>query len=259
MTKLRLQSWNVNGIRAVHRKGFMNWFNAEQPDIVALQEIRATEQQVPTEIRDIVGYHGYWHSAEIKKGYSGVGLLTNHEPLDVRYGLGIEEFDVEGRVMVAEFDHFVLFNVYFPSGTYSQQRVEYKMAFNEAFFEEIERVRKQGSSIILCGDVNIAHNEIDLANPKANQKNSGFLPIERAWMDKVMGCGYVDTYRHLYPEVEGAYSWWTMRGTARQKNVGWRIDYFVVSEDLVPNLRDATIHPHIEGSDHCPVGLEIEF
>jgi exodeoxyribonuclease-3 len=259
MARFRLQSWNVNGIRAVHKKGFMDWFNKAQPDIVALQEIRAHEKQVPQEIRDITGYHGYWHAAEIKPGYSGVGMLTKHEPLDIRYGFGIEEFDVEGRVMVAEFDYFTLFNVYFPSGSHSQARVGYKMAFNEAFLEEIERVRKQGSSIILCGDVNIAHNAIDLAHPKANEKNSGFLPIERAWMDKMTGCGYIDTFRHLYPDAGEAYSWWTARGTARQKNVGWRIDYFLVSDDLVPNLRDATIHADIPGSDHCPVGLEIEF
>lgn len=258
MRPMKLVSWNVNGIRAVYRNGFMKWFDAVQPDILALQEIRATEAQVPEEIRALGGYHKYWYPAE-RKGYSGVGLISKYEPLDIRYGLGIEEFDTEGRVMIAEFDDFVLFNAYFPSGTRGLTRVNYKMAFNEAFLEECERCRKQGSRIIFCGDVNIAHNEIDLTHAKANETNSGFLPIERAWLDRVVEAGYIDTFRHLYPDMVEQYSWWTVRGNARAKNVGWRIDYFFTTEELVPSIQDATIHTDVMGSDHCPVGLELLF
>lgn len=253
---MRLISWNINGIRAAHRKGFMHWFQQEQPEILALQEVRALPEQVPKDIRHADHYHTFWYPAE-KRGYSGVGLMSKTRPLAVHNGLGQPEFDNEGRVMIAEYEHFTLFNGYFPSGTRSQERVEYKLAFNEAFLSAIEDVRATGKPIIVCGDVNIAHHPIDLTNPKANAKNSGFLPIEREWLDRLQKLGYVDSFRHFYPNKPEMYSWWTQRGNARERNVGWRIDYFLVSENLVPAMHDALILHEVLGSDHCPVALDL--
>ena len=253
----KLISWNVNGIRAAHKKGFMDWFNTAQADIVALQETRALVEQLPKDLQKVDGYHTYWFPAE-KKGYSGVGLLTREEPLNIFYGLGDPTYDVEGRVLVAEYDAFYLLNTYFPSGSRDLSRVEYKLAFNEVFLDVAEKYRAQ-KPVVFCGDVNIAHNEIDLTHAKANQKNSGFLPEERAWLDKLMGMGYVDTFRHLYPDVAETYSWWTARGGARPKNVGWRIDYFIMTDNLLPALVDATILTDVMGSDHCPVSLELDL
>ena len=253
----KLISWNVNGIRAVHKKGFMNWFNSAQADIVALQETRALVEQLPKDLQAVDGYHTYWFPAE-KKGYSGVGLLTRHEPLNIFYGLGDPTYDVEGRVLVAEYDAFYLMNAYFPSGSRDLSRVEYKLAFNDVFLEVAEKYRAQ-KPVVFCGDVNIAHNEIDLTHAKANETNSGFLPEERAWLDKLVGMGYVDTFRHLNPNVAETYSWWTARGGARQKNVGWRIDYFIMTDNLLPALAEATILTDVMGSDHCPVGLKLDL
>ena len=255
---INLLSWNVNGIRAVHRKGFLDWFQNVSPDIMALQETRATKDQVPKELLNLEGYYSYWVSAE-KKGYSGVSIFSKVEPLNVREGLGFPEFDSEGRTIIAEYPNFTLLNAYFPSGTRGLERVDYKLAYNEAFLSVCEDIRATGKPIIFCGDVNIAHNEIDLTNPKQNKKNSGFLPEERAWMDKIMSMGYVDTFRHLYPDAAERYTWWTVRGTARQRNVGWRIDYVILTEDLVPNLKDAYILHDVMGSDHCPLGVELEI
>lgn len=254
---IKLLSWNVNGIRAVHRKGFLDWLELSTPDIVALQEIRATPDQMPKALRQPTGYHSYWLSAE-KKGYSGVGLLSKIEPLEVRYGLGVEEFDREGRVIIADYPRFTLMNAYFPSGTRGGDRVEFKLAFNDAFLHVCEGIRAQGKSMIFCGDVNIAHQEIDLTHPKANAKNSGFLPEERAWLDKVFSMGYVDTFRHFHPDEPEHYSWWAQRNNARERNIGWRIDYVIITEDLLANLKDAFILPEVMGSDHCPVGVELE-
>lgn len=255
-THITLVSWNVNGIRAVHRKGhFMDWVNKAQPDIIALQEIRAGADQVPKEICNLPGYYDYWYAAE-KKGYSGVGLMSKIQPNEVRFGIGQPEFDTEGRVMTAEYDRFTLLNVYFPSGSRSEERVDFKLAFNEAFLNYCEDLRAEGKSLIFCGDVNIAHNPIDLTHPKANENNSGFLEIEREWLDRITGMGYVDTYRYFYPDKAEMYTWWSMRSQAREKNVGWRIDYIITTEDLLPQLKGADILTGIQGSDHCPIQLD---
>lgn len=254
---MQLISWNVNGIRAAHRKGFLNWFNAAKPDILALQEVRAMPEQIPKEIRAAEGYHTAWFPAE-KKGYSGVGLMSKLRPLHVQYGLGQPEFDKEGRVIIAEFKTFTLFNGYFPSGTSGQERIDYKLAFNEAFLSAVEDTHATGKPVIFCGDVNIAHQAIDLTNPKANAKNSGFLPIEREWMDRVIERGYIDTFRHFYPDKAEMYSWWTQRGDARERNIGWRIDYIIASKDLAPGLKDAYILTDVMGSDHCPIALDFD-
>ncbi len=256
--KIQLVSWNVNGIRAAHRKGFMDWLSSTSPDILCLQEIRAMPEQMPNDLRDPDDYHTYWYPAE-KKGYSGVGLLSKVKPLDVRYGMGVEEFDVEGRTLIAEYPEFTLLNAYFPSGTRGKDRVDFKLAYNEAFLKVAEEIRGQGKPVIFCGDVNTAHQEIDLTHPKANVKNSGFMPIEREWLDRVFALGYVDTFRHFYPDLAEKYTWWTTRANARQRNVGWRIDYVIVTADLCPTLRDAFIWADVMGSDHCPVGVDLEF
>ena len=257
-THINLISWNVNGIRAVHRKGFMDWFNSAQPDILALQEIRAMTDQIPKDIRTLEHYHDFWLSAE-KKGYSGVGLLTKTQPLNVQYGLGQPEFDSEGRVMTAEFEDFTLINAYFPSGSSGQERIAYKLAFNEAFLNHCEDLGSNSKPLIFCGDVNIAHHPIDLTHPKANEKNSGFLPEEREWLDRITAMGYIDTYRHFYPDTAEMYSWWSMRQQAREKNVGWRIDYIIASKELEANLKAADILTDVMGSDHCPISLDFEI
>lgn len=251
----RLISWNVNGIRSVAKKGFLDWLQSEEPDIVALQETRATAQQIPKELQQLSGYTQHWLAAEKKKGYSGVGLLSKTRPRDVVYGIGIPEFDSEGRVMTAFYEGFTLINAYFPSGTSGQERIDYKLAFNEAFLSYAEDIRAQGKPLVFCGDVNTAHTEIDLANPKSNIKNSGFLPIEREWMDRVFKLGYVDSFRHFHPDETGQYTWWTVRANARERNVGWRIDYVIVAEEFAPYLQDAFILPDVTGSDHCPHGI----
>ena len=251
---MRIISWNVNGIRAVQKKGFLEWFNEEQPDILCLQETKAHPEQLDENLLEVPGYEAYWSSAE-KKGYSGVVIYTKKKPLEVTYGMGIEEFDREGRLIIAEYEDFYLLNCYFPNGKRDQERLDYKMAFYDAFLELIERLRKK-KPIIFCGDVNTAHKEIDLARPKENESISGFLPLEREWIDKVVEKGYVDTFRHFHSEPE-QYSWWSMRTAARARNVGWRIDYFFVSEELKGKLKDAFILQEVMGSDHCPVGVEV--
>lgn len=250
----RLVSWNVNGIRSVMSKGFLEWFKKVQPDILALQETRAHASQVPSELLNVTGYDTYWLAAK-KKGYSGVGLLSKTNPLAVTYGIGVDAIDREGRILTAFYDQFTLVNAYFPSGTSGQERIDYKLAFNDAFLNYCEGLRGKGKPLVFCGDVNTAHREIDLANPKSNVKNSGFLPIERDWLDKLMSLGYVDTFRHFYPDETDRYSWWTVRAGARARNVGWRIDYVIASENFMPNVQDAFIWPDIMGSDHCPVGI----
>lgn len=253
---IKLMSWNVNGMRSVHKKGFLDWLETASPDILGLQETRSTPEQLDETILKPNGYHTYWVSAE-KKGYSGVGIMTKVEPINVRSELGVPEFDVEGRTIIAEFPHFTFINAYFPSGTRGLERVDYKMAYKEAFLKIAEEIRASGKSVIFCGDLNTAHQEIDLANPKGNKKNSGFLPIERAWMDKIFSMGYIDTFRHLHPDEAERYSWWTVRANARARNVGWRIDYVILTNDLLPALKDAYILDDVTGSDHCPVGVEL--
>lgn len=252
---MKLISWNVNGIRAIARKGFLDWLAAEEPDVLCLQETKAMPEQVPTNVRHPPGYRSHWNSAE-RKGYSGVMTYSRSEPMCVKMGLGTEKFDVEGRVLMTEFPWFCLFNVYFPNGRASDERLAYKMAFYNAFLNVIDQLRKDGKSIVVCGDLNTAHKPIDLSRPKENEKHSGFLPIEREWMDELVKHGYVDTFR-LFNQEPDQYSWWDYKTRARERNAGWRLDYFFASEDLVPRLKGAFILPDVMGSDHCPVGIEI--
>lgn len=253
----RLISWNVNGLRAFHKKGGFAWFLEEQPDFFCIQETKAQPQQLDESLTEVEGYHVYFFSAE-RKGYSGVALYTKEEPKQVAYGFGVERFDQEGRTIVAEYEHFTLLNVYFPNGKASEERLRYKMDFYEAFLPYIDEIQAQGKHVIVCGDVNTAHKEIDLARPKANETVSGFLPEERAWIDKLIAHGYVDTFRMFHPEPE-QYTWWSFRARARERNVGWRIDYFFVNEDFQEHVNDAFILPEVTGSDHCPLGIEVNL
>jgi len=252
----RLYSWNVNGLRAIRKKGFLDWLATEKPDVLGLQETKCHPDQLDEELRNPPGYHTYWASAE-KKGYSGVSLYTRQKPISVQIGLGIDEFDREGRTIVADFGEYVYITAYFPNGGRDHSRVPYKMAYKRDFQAYCDRLIARGRSVIFCGDVNTAHQEIDLARPKQNKKTTGFLPEERAWIDEIVEAGYVDTYRALHPDQLGAYTWWTYIGGARDRNVGWRIDYFFVSPELMPAVKGAHIHADTFGSDHCPVSLTI--
>lgn len=252
-----LYSWNVNGIRAVQRKGFLDWLNQTQPDILCLQETKAHPDQLDETLLRPSGYYTYWAAAE-RKGYSGVALFTRTRPLSVQVGLGIPEYDREGRTIVAEYADFVLIGAYFPNGGQDNGRVPFKMAYKADFLAFCNRLRAAGKRVIFCGDVNTAHRDIDLARPRENEGTTGFLPQERAWIDEVIAQGYVDTLRYLYPERKGAYSWWSYMGGARRRNVGWRIDYFFVTPDLLPRVVDAAVHQEVEGSDHCPVSLTLK-
>ncbi len=256
MTELEILSWNVNGLRAVLKKGFVDFLQEKKPDILCLQETKASEDQLPPEIRTAWGYHVYFASGE-KKGYSGVAILSKEKPLSVAAGFGVQEFDREGRVLVADYGAFVLLNIYFPNGKASTERLDYKMRFYDAFLEYADRLKAQGRKIIVCGDVNTAHREIDIARPRENSKVSGFLPEERAWLDRFVAHGYADTFRQFNREP-GQYTFWDVITKARERNVGWRIDYFFVSEDVLPQLKDAFILPEIMGSDHCPIGIRID-
>ena len=252
---MRLVSWNVNSIRSIHKKGFLEWLAAEGPDILCIQETKANVGQLAPELISVPGYSAYFSAPE-RKGYSGVALYTREEPESVSYGLGIERFDSEGRTIAADFGDFVLFDIYFPNGKRSEERLRYKMDFYDAFLERVNALTADGRHVVVCGDVNTAHKEIDLARPKENAKVSGFLPEERAWMDKFIDAGYVDTFR-AYNQEPGNYSYWDQITRARDRNVGWRIDYFFVDEGLAGRLNDAFILPEVMGSDHCPVGIEI--
>ena len=255
--KQTLISWNVNGLRAVHRKECLGWINEVNPDVLCIQETKAHKEQLPEELQDLSGYHSYFSSAE-KKGYSGVATYTKSEPEETLVGFGKTPVEPEGRVLMHRFEKFTLFNVYFPNGKRSDERLAYKMDFYKRFLRYIEKRRKAGEQIIFCGDVNTAHKEIDLARPKANQKISGFLPQERAWIDEVVAAGYIDTLRMFHSEPE-LYSWWDMQSRARDRNVGWRIDYFFVSEGLEKYIKDAFILSDVMGSDHAPVGISLEL
>jgi exodeoxyribonuclease III len=254
---IRLLSWNVNGIRAVHKKGFLDWLQKESPDILCLQETKASPDQLPRELLDAEGFRCYWHSAK-KKGYSGVGVYSKMEPACMSTGFGVPEFDDEGRVIRLDFAEFSLFNVYFPNGKAGSERLKFKMDFYDAFLDHVEEVRKAQPALVFTGDVNTAHREIDLARPKENEKVSGFLPMEREWIGKAVSRGYVDTFRRLHPDLV-QYSWWDMKSRARERNVGWRIDYVFVTEALFPAVRDAFILTDVLGSDHCPVGIQLEL
>jgi len=254
---MKLVSWNVNGVRAVDKKGFFDWFQKEKPDILCLQEIKAMSDQFPPHLKNTPGYHVFINPAE-RKGYSGVATYSKQQPRQIKNGFGIEKFDNEGRTLITEYDDFVLFNIYFPNGKQSEERLNYKLDFYNTFLDYADELKQQGKNIIVCGDFNTAHNPIDLANPKANEKNSGFLPVERAWINTFIDHGYVDTFRE-FNKKPGQYSWWSYRMQARGRNVGWRLDYFFVNKEFFNNLKNAFILKEVIGSDHCPVGIEIEM
>jgi exodeoxyribonuclease-3 len=254
---LRLFSWNVNGIRAAQKKGLLDWLRSAQPDVLCLQETKAGPDQLEDELRQPDSYTSYWAVSTVKKGYSGVALYTRVEPKQVQIGLGIEEYDVEGRTIVADYGDFVLIGAYFPNGGEDHSRVPFKMAYKAAFLDFCEKLRAEGRSIIFCGDVNTAHREIDLARPKENQNTTGFLPIERAWIDDVVGRGYVDIFRALHPDLGGIYTYWPFWRNSRERNLGWRIDYFFITPDLHDRVVAADIHDDVTGSDHCPVSLTL--
>ncbi len=253
---MKLISWNVNGLRAVFRKGFARWLAEASPDILCLQETKARREQVQKELEMVAGYRLHFASAQ-RPGYSGVALFTKEEPLSVQQTFGVKRFDDEGRVIQADYGKFILFNIYFPNGKASAERLHYKMDFYEDFLAEMKKLLKKGKRIVICGDVNTAHKEIDLARPKENSKVSGFLPQEREWIDRLLEAGFIDTLR-MFDQSPGLYTWWDLISRARERNVGWRIDYFYVSQNLRKNLKNAYILPEVMGSDHCPVGLELQ-
>jgi len=255
---MQLISWNVNGIRACIKKGFFDWLQKEQPDVVCLQETKIHEDDIPDNLKNIEGYHSYWHSGK-KKGYSGVALLSKEKPLSVQHGIGEEKFDEEGRILQAEYEKFILIACYFPnSGRGEHGRLDYKLDFNNHLLKHCNKLVKKGKNIILCGDLNVAHEPIDLKNPKTNTKTAGYLPEERAWMTAFLKQGYVDTFRHFHPNEEGHYSWWSYMFQARKRDIGWRIDYFCVNEKFLSKVKKTSILKEVEGSDHCPIGLEVE-
>lgn len=256
MTTIRALSWNVNGLRSVQEKGYIDWLARESPDILCLQETKAAVDQLPAELTDAEGYRTYFSSAE-KKGYSGVALYTKRVPRRVSYGFGNDEFDREGRIIIADYTDFVLFNIYFPNGKSSSDRLDYKMRFYDAFLDTVDGLKAEGRHIVVCGDVNTAHKEIDLARPKANRTISGFLPEERGWIDKFLSHGYVDIFRTFNQKPE-QYTFWDVMTRARDRNIGWRIDYFFVDQGLAHRVKAAYIMPEVMGSDHCPIGIDIE-
>ena len=249
---MKMISWNVNGLRAAMGKGFMDAFTSLDADIFCLQETKLQEGQIAL---DLPGYHQYWNYAE-KKGYSGTAVFTRQEPLSVRYGIGLEEFDHEGRVITLEMPDFFFITVYTPNSQDGLARLPYRMEWEDAFLRYLKAL-KQEKPVIFCGDLNVAHTEIDIKNPKSNIHNAGFTQEERDKMTALLGSGFIDTFRYFHPDVTGAYSWWSYRFHARENNAGWRIDYFIVSESLKDRLDGACIHPEIFGSDHCPVELTI--
>ena len=252
---MKLISWNVNGVRAVVKKGFLDWLDQAQPDILCLQETKAHVDQLAAEILTDHGYHTYWHSGE-RRGYSGVATFCKEEPLYVQEGLGIERYDAEGRVLVTEHENFLLYNIYFPNGQKDNERLQYKLDFYDDLLPIINEQVESGNNVVVTGDWNTAHHSIDLARPKQNVNTSGFMPIERKKLDMFVENGWIDTFRLFHQEGE-RYSWWTYRFGARERNVGWRIDYFFVNEGFLDNVEDADIHDEIMGSDHCPVSLEL--
>jgi exodeoxyribonuclease III len=250
---MKLVSWNVNGLRAIYKKGFKEAFKELNADIFCIQETKMQEGQIELELQ---GYHQYYNYAE-RKGYSGTAIFTKKEPINVTYGIGIEEHDKEGRVITLEFDKFYMVNCYTPNSGRELARLEYRMIWEDEFKKYLIKLDKQ-KPVIICGDLNVAHTEIDLKNPKSNRKNAGFTDEERSKIDNLLNSGFTDTFRKIYPDKEGAYTWWSYMFNARANNAGWRIDYFLVSDRISKSIKDAYIYSEIMGSDHCPVGLEIE-
>jgi len=253
---MRLLSWNVNGLRAISKKGFLEWLHEESPDILCLQETKCHPGQLTENLLKPNGYQTFWSAAE-KKGYSGVAVYSKKSPKSYNEGLGIKKFDTEGRTLCLDYGDFILFNVYFPNGSTGNKRVPFKMAFYDAFFKMVKKLKKKGKKIIVCGDVNTAHNEFDLARPKENEKNTGFLPEERAWVSQFIDDGQIDTFRHFHNDG-GHYTWWDYKTKARERNIGWRIDYFFITKNLLPKLKKAFILKELLGSDHCPIGIELK-
>lgn len=253
---MKIISWNINGIRAAYKKGLYNWLNEEKPDILCIQEIKAMPDQIPIKLKNLSDYLLFVNSSE-KKGYSGVATFTKKKPMKVIKNFDIEKFDSEGRIIITDFSFFTLFNIYFPNGKQNQKRLKYKLDFYDSFLSYVDKYRLNEKNIIVCGDFNTAHKEIDLARPKQNEKNSGFLPIERLWIDKFIEHGYVDTFRH-FNKNPNHYTWWDQKTRSRERNVGWRIDYFFVNMELLPKISNAFILKDIMGSDHCPIGIEIK-
>ena len=250
---MKLVSWNVNGLRAIYKKGFEESFKKLDADIFCIQETKMQEGQIEL---DLQGYRQYYNYAE-RKGYSGTAVFTKKEPLNVEYGIGIEEHDKEGRVITLEFDKFYMVNCYTPNSGRELARLEYRMTWEDEFKKYLIKLDKQ-KPVIICGDLNVAHTEIDLKNPKSNRKNAGFTDEERSKIEELLNSGFTDSFRKMYPDKEGAYTWWSYMFNARANNAGWRIDYFLVSDRISKNIKDAYIYSEIMGSDHCPVGLEIE-
>ena len=259
---IKIHSWNVNGIRAGLKKGFLEWMYKASPDVLCLQETKALPTQLPPELLHPKGYEAYFNSAE-RLGYSGVATFIkvgarHASPVQVNKGFGIQKFDSEGRVLETKFKDFSLFNIYFPNGKMNEERLKFKMDFYEQALKHFLKLREKGKRLVVCGDYNTAHQPIDLARPKENEKVSGFLPMERAWMDKLVASGFLDTFR-IFNQDPGHYTWWDQMTRARERNVGWRIDYHFISEDLKPYLKEAFIQPEVMGSDHCPVGITLKF
>lgn len=253
---VKIYTWNVNGIRAVEKKGFLTWLEQTQPDLLCLQETKAWPDQLSAELLEGHGYHTYWHSAQ-KKGYSSVATFCREKPVSVQKGLGVEIYDNEGRVLMTEHQDFVLYNVYFPNGQNDLGRVPYKLAFYRELLKQANERVAAGQNVIIGGDWNTCHMPIDLKNAKANEKNTGFLPEERAMIDTYIANGYVDIFRSLHPEAKDQYTWWSFRSGARERNIGWRLDYFMVNAAFAPRVKAALIHPDVHGSDHCPASIEI--
>ena len=254
---IRILSWNVNGYRAILKKGFGDFLLAEKPDILGLQEVKACRDQLAVKDTAFPGYEAAWNCAE-RRGYSGVAAFYRTAPLSVSNGFGTARFDSEGRVITLEHADFYLLNVYFPNGGQGPERLAYKLEFYETFLSHIEKLRGTGKAVIFCGDVNTAHKEIDLARPKENVGNSGFLPVERAWLDKITGLGWTDTFRTRHAEP-GRYTWWDYKTRARERNVGWRLDYFFINREKAALVKDAFILPEVNGSDHCPAGITLDL
>lgn len=258
MSQRRLYTWNVNGARSIYKKGFMDWFEENEPELLFLQETRAEPGQVPGPMAHPPGYHVWWNPSRTRKGYSGTALYTREEPISVRFGTGTRKYDDEGRTIVAEFPDYFVLGCYFPNGGNEHARVPFKLGFYRAFLRRCEELRRE-KPVIFCGDVNTAHHPIDLARPKENKNTTGFLPEERAWLDKVVKKGYVDAFRSFHPDEPDHYTWWSHRMNARARNVGWRLDYFWVAEEFMDRVEHCRHLPEVMGSDHCPVGIGLRI
>jgi exodeoxyribonuclease III len=261
MSHMRIVSWNVNGLRALHRKGHFGFAFALEPDILFLQEVKAEAVQLPADVSSVPGYRSYFDHSKGRKGYSGVAAYVKEgiEPERVEFGIGVPELDAEGRSITLMYPTHIINTTYFPNGGGGPERLAFKLRYYDAFLPYIEKYRKEGKEVLFSGDVNTAHTEMDLAHPKENEENTGFLPVERAWIDRVIASGYTDVFRHFHPNVRGAYTYWDMKSYARERNIGWRLDYFFTSPALLVKIKKVRIHDDMFGSDHCPLSVDIEL